>query len=98
LSSLAERNIAVWSAVWRVGFDAEAFDVGEIVSDVVAFVEVERAGEVFDVDDVGRLGVGEAENGEGAAGGECPPAWNGIICSRMLDRSGPRAGLRVGLA
>src|SRR4029450_5105527 len=51
------------------GFDAEAVHGFGVVVDVFAFVGVEGAGELFDVDDVGEVGFGEAEDGVGAAGG-----------------------------
>src|SRR4051794_12272670 len=48
--------------------DAQAFHRLGVVVDVVAFVEVERAGELLDVDDVGQVLVREAQDGEGSAG------------------------------
>src|SRR6185437_15460282 len=52
----------------RVGLDAEAFHGRGVIVDVVALVQVEGAGELLDVDDVGEVLVGEAQDGEGAAG------------------------------
>ncbi len=43
----------------------EEFRVG---GDVLAFVEVEGAGELFQLDDVRQVGFGEAEHGEGVGG------------------------------
>ena len=52
--------------------------------DVVALVQVDGAGELLDVDHVGQLRLREAQDGERPPAAACPPAWNGMICSRML--------------
>ena len=46
--------------------DGDAFEVGEVGFDFCSFVVVDAAGEVFDVDEVGEVGVVEAQECEGA--------------------------------
>ncbi len=59
-----------------------------VVLHVGALVQVERAGELLEVDDVGQVGLGEAQDRERPAGRGVPAvAENGAICSEMFGSS-----------
>src|SRR5215831_1952973 len=57
-----------------VGLCAETVHDLHVVVDVPSFILVEGAGQVLQVDDVGEVGRGEAQHGEGASGGGVTPA------------------------
>src|SRR4029450_13414451 len=48
------------------GADADALHDVQVLVDLVGLVQVERAGEVLQVDDVGQLLIGEAQDAEGS--------------------------------
>ena len=54
-------------AAQRLGVDEQPADRGGVAVDVLFLVDVEAAGQVLDVDHVGQLGVGEAQDAERAA-------------------------------
>src|SRR5262245_33508592 len=49
----------------RIGGDAQLFHSRGVQLDVVAFVEVESAGELLDIDHVGQVLVGETQDAKG---------------------------------
>ena len=58
--------------VGRLGLDAQPLHRGRVVIDIVALVQVQGAGELLDIDDVGQVGIGEAQDAEGTAGRGVP--------------------------
>jgi hypothetical protein len=62
----------------RLGIDAQGLHGGGVTIDVLALVEVERAGELLDVDDVRQILVGKRRMLNAPPAAACPPARNGI--------------------
>ena len=66
--------------------DADAFHDGEVVLDVGALVEVDRAGELLEIDDVGKIRFGKAQDGERPPAAAWAPLRNGSTCTVTFVR------------
>ena len=65
----------------RLGLEAELLHDLEVAVHLDRLVQVERAGQLLDVDDIGRSGSANRRMVNGPPMAECAPALNGRICS-----------------
>src|SRR5215472_18841562 len=66
-----------WRLRWQFGPGTHSVHDLGVVLDIVWLPQIEGAGELVEIDDVGNLGLRETQYGDGAAGGHS--GTNGII-------------------